>query len=741
MLANILVVMSTKRYMLMMAVFLILITAVHTAMAVDCTESSVIIHSSMQMNPSVSGDIVVWQDFRNYNFDIYACDLSLYPSGCSGEEEQITGNSAQQSIPEISGNIIVWQDPRAGNADIYSYNLSDDTETALTSKTNAEQNPDIDGRYVVWEEETSVNVYSVIYRDLSTGSDIIVVSGLDKAPKPAISGTRIVWHEEPGSQYEIYLCDISLNGASGGCLESDQHTQVTSEAHNQMNPDIHNDIIIWQDDRYSSQFDIFMYNINTAITNRITDDSSPQTIPKVYGNLVVWEDDRNGNDDIYLCDLSAYPSGCTGGNDQQLTTNTANQQNPDIDADKIVWHDQRDGPYNIYMATCDVQVSDCGNGQIDSGEECDGSDFGEYGDGVGQCYAYDTQYSSGDLGCTSCSVDTSACVPGVCGDGIINTNEECDDDGVSDGDGCDSSCNTEEGYFCQGMPSVCSFTTWTPPKGINCPEFGIEQQAPPRPNPWTSPVPGYYYVDMDDPAATDAGNPYGTPSLTRLTMHSDLSPNSSVEVHGTYDYTKNGIIPVQGDGTASLPIFILGQNPSAMPVFLGGPLRPEGSYIIFENVELQTPFEVRATSEFGGGGEEPFDHIVLRHSLIHNFDGVGITVEDNTNDDVSIIRDAVIFNTTIEDLGTWTDTTEGNYDGIVVSHNSNRTWLLESTITHVQGDAIRITREDSGPLQIPPRYIYIGRNNLSENQENAIDIEESKDTIASENLLCSYSIL
>jgi len=55
----------------------------------------------------------------------------------------------------------------------------------------------------------------------------------------------------------------------------------------------------------------------------------------------------------------------------------------------------------------------CGNGILNTGEECDGNVFMEpYGDGVGECPNYDSNYYSGDLGCTSqckISADESNC--------------------------------------------------------------------------------------------------------------------------------------------------------------------------------------------------------------------------------------------------------------------------------------------------------------------------------------------
>eukprot|EP00658_Telonema_sp_P-2_P043148 TRINITY_DN3109_c0_g1_i2.p1 TRINITY_DN3109_c0_g1~~TRINITY_DN3109_c0_g1_i2.p1 ORF type:complete len:399 (-),score=66.20 TRINITY_DN3109_c0_g1_i2:1570-2766(-) len=44
----------------------------------------------------------------------------------------------------------------------------------------------------------------------------------------------------------------------------------------------------------------------------------------------------------------------------------------------------------------------------------------------------------------------------VCGDGEIQGQEECDDGGTAQGDGCSSQCEVELGWECSGVPSSCS---------------------------------------------------------------------------------------------------------------------------------------------------------------------------------------------------------------------------------------------------------------------------------------------
>jgi len=45
----------------------------------------------------------------------------------------------------------------------------------------------------------------------------------------------------------------------------------------------------------------------------------------------------------------------------------------------------------------------------------------------------------------------------VCGNGVVESGEECDDGDTDDGDGCSSTCleEDEDGYFCEGEPSQC----------------------------------------------------------------------------------------------------------------------------------------------------------------------------------------------------------------------------------------------------------------------------------------------
>ncbi|MBC8377752.1 MAG: hypothetical protein H8E62_01120 [Planctomycetes bacterium] len=68
-------------------------------------------------NPDISGHIIVWQDNRNVNWDIYGYNL------VTKKEFQIPTDLADQTSPAISGNLVVWEDARTVEANIYAVYL------------------------------------------------------------------------------------------------------------------------------------------------------------------------------------------------------------------------------------------------------------------------------------------------------------------------------------------------------------------------------------------------------------------------------------------------------------------------------------------------------------------------------------------------------------------------------------------------------------------------------------------
>jgi cysteine-rich repeat protein len=92
------------------------------------------------------------------------------------------------------------------------------------------------------------------------------------------------------------------------------------------------------------------------------------------------------------------------------------------------------------------EVTVCGDGLVDGPETCDDGDTTP-GDGCSATCQLEAGWS--------CAGAPSVCGE-VCGDGNIVGGESCDDSDATGGDGCDATCQIETGYACVGQPSICT---------------------------------------------------------------------------------------------------------------------------------------------------------------------------------------------------------------------------------------------------------------------------------------------
>lgn len=121
---------------------------------------------------------------------------------------------------------------------------------------------------------------------------------------------------------------------------------------------------------------------------------------------------------------------------------------------------------------CPYSTTNCGNGFIDAGEQCDGSNFGNL-----QCSSFDG-FSGGSLSCTnSCqTIDTSQCTGGItggsCGNGIVDSGEICDGTNFTQSNGIALTCASQAGQGYTGSLSCSS----------SCKAISISNCAPPSPS-------------------------------------------------------------------------------------------------------------------------------------------------------------------------------------------------------------------------------------------------------------------
>lgn len=292
-----------------------------------------------QCFPAIYGDIVVWEDDRNGNDDIYGYDLS------TSTEFQITTDTDDQWSPTIYGNIVVWADERKGGG-IYGYNLSTKEEFMISDNVSLRSDPIIYDNIVVWENGPPDHVFGY---NLVTGEEFQITAAEQgnevERRNPAIYKDIVIWEEERSDRDVIY----------GYRLSTGEEFQVCPNLFSlfefgQNNPAIYGDTVVWTEGLENV---LYAYNMSTGEKTRIgTADMDECSLPgrvvyvgsetiAIYGDIVVWVDCRNDNEDIYGYNLSTDE-------EFQITTDLHYQIAPSIYGDVVVWADERHGNWDIF---------------------------------------------------------------------------------------------------------------------------------------------------------------------------------------------------------------------------------------------------------------------------------------------------------------------------------------------------------------------------------------------------------
>ena len=174
---------------------------------------------------------------------------------------QVTNNlDTSDNDPYFKGNKLAFVRKNLGGYyDVYVKDLGTGVETKLIDSTSNQLWPVVEGDLAVWSGLwTSQTNNDIFMRDLSGSSNWEWVVHSDLAAQdPDIDSKRLVWQgQKDGSNWEIFKCDLRMNGLNGGCLRDDQKIVLTNNPAEQANPSIYKNKVVWQDFR-NGNWDIY----------------------------------------------------------------------------------------------------------------------------------------------------------------------------------------------------------------------------------------------------------------------------------------------------------------------------------------------------------------------------------------------------------------------------------------------------------------------------------------------------
>lgn len=176
-----------------------------------------------QSHPAISGDVVVWQDDRDGDWNIYGRDLG------SGAVFPVCVAAGDQTNPAVAGDIVVWQDRRDGEWKIRGIDLDEKRELAVPSSGGAQTAPAVSRSAVVWQDGADRQIHVAKIKEGYVDVEQSVVSPTGKPQRAAaISGWIVVWNDFRGDAWDIYSFDLSTG--------AEQYVSTSPE--DQVHPDV-----------------------------------------------------------------------------------------------------------------------------------------------------------------------------------------------------------------------------------------------------------------------------------------------------------------------------------------------------------------------------------------------------------------------------------------------------------------------------------------------------------------------
>jgi len=303
-----------------------------------------------QSNPKITGDggggmIVVWDDFRNDNFDIYAQKISSGGTPIWAlNGVQITKGEQNEEKPAVtsssgSGVFVCWVS-RIG-----------DYSTLMAQRIGASGEAKWAAAGIAVSKSSNVNMGN---EEMATASD---------------GGAVIVWEEKDDGPKSVYAQKIS----EGGLLLWDINGSPVCETSDDCElPDISiNDggaVVAWQDLRMGN-YDIYAQSLEknggsqwtmngiaiSAGLGSVAQQNEKICYDQAGNHVVVWEDSRQGYPDIYAQKIGSSGELMWAAEGVPVVTAPKAQKNPEIIVSDngsfiVAWEDERSGAAsNIYV--------------------------------------------------------------------------------------------------------------------------------------------------------------------------------------------------------------------------------------------------------------------------------------------------------------------------------------------------------------------------------------------------------
>ena len=236
-------------------------------------------------DPRVDGDKIVYEKrIDQYNRDIYLFNAD------GGSTESICVDAADQSTPDISGNHVVWLDWRGssmneGHHDVYLYDLDTGVEKNITNYYHAQADGvSIDGNYIVFHmlyhywywghRPREVMLYNIATGETSKLFEYPENQWIERI---RIENNKVVMSFTGYANNKIYNIDTP------------ELKYIYPSIGDQYGVDIYNDKVVWSE-KINGRTIIYLYDLISTKKEivQVYNFENNMIMPAISDGLVVW---------------------------------------------------------------------------------------------------------------------------------------------------------------------------------------------------------------------------------------------------------------------------------------------------------------------------------------------------------------------------------------------------------------------------------------------------------------------
>ena len=364
---------------------------------VVCNTAAVNHSAPAIVEDGLGGAIVVWQDWRNGNKDIFAQRIdssgNFLWTACG---VPVVVNSNDQIDPRIisdgaNGAIISWQDSSGTDWDVFAQHMNSSgiatwsvNGVPVCNAATDQASPRIsidgaNGALITWQDKRNGVDWDIYAQHLSSGGSVLwtnngigvcTSAATQNSPKiktDGSGGAYMAWVDKRNGTDDIYAQRLNSSGAS---TWTSNGSPVCIASGNQKDFDIvvnfvDGMILSWADKRNSLDYDIYAQKINPTGSAQWASDGIPistagfdqnnldMTDDNAGGVIISWVDSSAGNLDIYTQRVNSSGVACWGMNGQVVANAVNNQTRVKTSGDGIggvlmAFQDKRTGSFDIY---------------------------------------------------------------------------------------------------------------------------------------------------------------------------------------------------------------------------------------------------------------------------------------------------------------------------------------------------------------------------------------------------------